>query len=49
MQSANQPADAGVDDGLDLIVGAVGEVGECPTGVRQYVRVFVEEKSGQNL
>ena len=48
-QSKNQPAYAGVDDCLDLLVGSVGEVGERPAGVGQDVRVFVEEESGQDL
>ena len=44
-----QPAYAGVDDGLYLLVGSVGEVGERPARVGQDVRVFVEEESGQHL
>ena len=35
--------DAGVDDGLDLVVGSVGEVGQRPAGVCQHVGVAVEE------
>ena len=48
-QSKNQPAYAGVDDCLDLLVGSVGEVRERPASVGQDVRVFVEEESGQDL
>lgn len=42
------PADAGIDDGLDFVVGAVGEVGQGPAGVCQQVRVAAEEKPGQH-
>ena len=44
--SVNKPADAGVDDGLNLFIGTVGEVGERPTRVGQDVRVFIEEEPG---
>lgn len=36
------PADAGVDDGLDLVVGAVREIGQGPAGVCQQVWVAAE-------
>ncbi len=41
------PADAGVDDGLDLDVGAVAEVGQRPAGHRHHLLVRVEQRSGQ--
>lgn len=42
------PADAGVDDGLDLVVGAVGEIRQSPASVRQQVWVAAEQKPGQH-
>lgn len=42
------PADAGVDDGLDLVVGAVREIRQSPASVRQQVRVAAEQKPGQH-
>ena len=45
----DKPADARVDDCLDLLVGAIGEVRERPAGVGQDVRVFIEEESGKDL
>ena len=43
------PADARIDDGLDLLVGPVREVGQGPAGVGQHVGVAVEQQFGQNL
>lgn len=42
------PADAGVDDGLDLVVGAVREIRQSPASVRQQVWVAAEQKPGQH-
>ena len=42
------PADPAVNDGLDLVVRTVTQVGESPAGVRQYVRVVVEEEPAED-
>ena len=48
-EQLNQPAThPRVDDRLDLIVGSVRQVGQCPAGVRQHVRVAAEQQSGQH-
>jgi len=41
-------AHARVDDLLDLLVGAIAQIRDCPAGVSQDVDVRVEEESGQD-
>ena len=42
------PADPAVNDGLDLVIRTVTQVGESPAGVRQHVRVVVEEEPAED-
>ena len=42
------PADPAVYDGLDLVIGSVAQVGQSPAGVRQHVRVVVEEEPAED-
>ena len=42
------PADAAVDNCLDLVVGSVTEIGESPAGVSQDVSVVMEQEPGED-
>ena len=42
------PTDPAVYNGLDLVIGSVAQVGQSPAGVRQHVRVVVEEEPAED-
>lgn len=47
-QLHQSPADTRVDDGLNLLIGPIGKVGQGPAGVGQQVDVAAEEQTGQH-
>lgn len=49
-EQLNEPAaDPGVDDRLDLFIGAVRQVGESPTRIGQHIWITAEQQPGQNV
>lgn len=42
-------ADPGVDDRLDLFIGAVRQVGESPARIGQHIWITAEQQPGQNV
>ena len=40
-------SDGCFNDGLDLLVGSVREVGECPAGIREYLLVWIFNEFGK--